>query len=182
MDNDILKITPVAVYPKHDCPHITDNVRVSQQALAQAFTQNKCSQCNDGRENWVCLHCGTTNCSRYIAGHGAAHHEQTQHAISVSFSDLSVWCYLCESYIVSRALLPSLGALHQAKFGHVMPGDSYFVCDNCSTKIKNVRWHCSECQNYDLCNSCKDKGEFTNSKHTGHHTMSPNYDRTSPPV
>jgi Zn-finger in ubiquitin-hydrolases and other protein len=38
-------------------------------------------------------------CGRYIKGHMKLHSEQHGHPLVLSFSDLSVWCYGCESYI-----------------------------------------------------------------------------------
>ncbi len=56
-------------------------------------------------ENWVCLTCGAVGCSYYVKQHMKAHHEETKHPITLSFSDLSFWCYECDSYIKSHVLL-----------------------------------------------------------------------------
>ena len=78
------------------------------------------------KENWMCLECGAIRCSRYQNGHALVHWEETKRSdetgegncIAVSFSDLSVWCYLCNSYVRHRELLdPLLQQLEKLKFG-----------------------------------------------------------------
>ncbi len=79
-----------------------------------------CGVCESAKENWLCLHCCKAFCSRlvvfisqfasnqlsfrasprYVHGHMASHNSVTDHKIAVSFSDLSFWCYSCDSYIV----------------------------------------------------------------------------------
>jgi NAD-dependent SIR2 family protein deacetylase len=71
--------------------------------------------CGDASENWFDLLDGTVGCSREINGHALQHAQATSHALSVSFSDLSVWCYACDSYIVSPLLSDLLAALSHAK-------------------------------------------------------------------
>lgn len=79
-------------------------------------------------------------CGRYIKGHMKLHSEQHTHPLVLSFSDLSVWCYGCESYIDAsvsfpvhsnytclnvcfffKALHESKNAAHLAKFGTEKP-------------------------------------------------------------
>mmetsp|Transcript_3305 Transcript_3305/g.7269 ORF Transcript_3305/g.7269 Transcript_3305/m.7269 type:complete len:279 (+) Transcript_3305:171-1007(+) len=65
-------------------------------------------------ENWWCLACGGTYCSRYVNGHGVKHYEQRDeeilsaeggttplpsHCIMIGLADLSVWCHKCGSYL-----------------------------------------------------------------------------------
>lgn len=45
-------------------------------------------------------------CGRYIKGHMKLHSEQHTHPLVLSFSDLSVWCYGCESYIDAPVSFP----------------------------------------------------------------------------
>ena len=76
-----------------------------------------CHQCKDDRENWVCLTCYEIRCSRYVNGHQNDHFKETGHCIAASFSDLSVWCYNCDSYIKHSTLRPFLKQLCDVKFG-----------------------------------------------------------------
>ena len=38
-------------------------------------------------------------CGRYINQHMMFHNEESTHPLALSFTDLSVWCYVCEAYI-----------------------------------------------------------------------------------
>ena len=56
-----------------------------------------CLTCGNKGENWLCLVCSDVYCSRYVKEHMVKHHEDTRHAVTLSFSDLSFWCYECDS-------------------------------------------------------------------------------------
>jgi len=105
------------VNPKENCPHTGSSAVGASQMVQQAFSENTCSTCKDSSENWMCMCCGATCCSRHVKGHAAEHNKSTGHPISISFSDLSVWCYSCDEYIKHRDILPVINALHIAKFG-----------------------------------------------------------------
>jgi uncharacterized UBP type Zn finger protein len=55
-------------------------------------------------------------CSRYVNSHMIAHNGESHHPITFSWSDRSIWCYACDSYISSPLLEPLLEAATQAKF------------------------------------------------------------------
>jgi len=40
-----------------------------------------------------------THCSRYVNGHMKQHGTETGHSLVLSYADISVWCYQCDSYI-----------------------------------------------------------------------------------
>ncbi|KAL0227886.1 hypothetical protein RCL1_004029 [Eukaryota sp. TZLM3-RCL] len=109
---------PFAVAPKLDCPHVTDVLSPTAD-LDNIFSQ-PCSHC-DATENWLCTHCFSVNCSRYANSHGLTHFEDQAHPIVISLSDLSCYCYLCDSYIVSQELTPLVSHLHSLKFGSAPP-------------------------------------------------------------
>jgi len=50
-----------------------------------------------------------------------AHEEATNHEISLSFSDLSLWCYECDSYITHRSFGNLIDVLHRKKFSEPLP-------------------------------------------------------------
>lgn len=101
-----------AVSPKTDCEHIGNIFpNISEKNLLFP-----CEVCGDPKENWICLQCGTICCSRYVNHHMSAHNQETSHPISLSFTDLSFWCYSCDSYIVSEALRPVLKIFQDQKF------------------------------------------------------------------
>jgi len=108
-----------SVEPREDCPHFQSGVAIGVSSIiGQAFKKNSCGTCNDSSENWVCLACGKTCCSRYVNGHASEHAASTNHKIVLSFSDLSVWCYACSDYIKDPFLTTMfVGELYKAKFG-----------------------------------------------------------------
>lgn len=44
------------------------------------------------------------------------HHLETDHALALSFSDLSVWCYKCDEYIDNAVLHKYKNLAHLDKF------------------------------------------------------------------
>lgn len=44
-------------------------------------------------------------CGRYVNEHMVTHGVVAEHSVVLSFSDLSVWCYVCESYVHHQVLL-----------------------------------------------------------------------------
>ncbi|XP_057296441.1 NAD-dependent deacetylase sir2A-like [Hydractinia symbiolongicarpus] len=100
-----------AVDVKKDCPHIAT-------ALHEDITvdiQAPCGRCANVGENWLCLTCSIVFCSRYVKEHMVEHNMETQHPIALSFSDASVWCYSCESYIDSPVLRQICNSVSVAK-------------------------------------------------------------------
>ena len=113
--NSSLHLMSFCVDPKRDCPHV---LRPSPAIIAHGahcIASSACSACGDTSENWLDVVDGSVNCSRHVSGHAALHAQATSHALSVSFSDLSVWCYACDSYIASPLLDGLLNALQAAK-------------------------------------------------------------------
>jgi len=107
-----------SVNPKTDCPHFASQVTMGIiQKVNQAFATNSCHSCNDKSENWMCLTCGNTFCSRYVKGHAAVHSQETGHAVALSFSDLSIWCYSCDDYIIHEHLQGIIQTVSSVKFG-----------------------------------------------------------------
>ena len=153
-----------AVCPIEWCPHV---LRIlNKEGEGQGSLQHlmnvlpglnqtnstPCSRCpgHNNAENWLCLNCGDTLCSRYQEGHSITHFEETKrpavgaaikeaagtdtkaaegtvvgnyeveddcHCVYLSFSDISVWCHACESYIKNERLLPILVHAEAFKFG-----------------------------------------------------------------
>jgi len=164
-----------SVVPREDCPHVEKFLKDSE-GISVGLKTNKCNTCGDSTENWYCLTCGGVFCSRYVKGHGLAHYEETGHALLMSFSDLSTWCYKCEDYISDYQLSPALFLLHLSKFGVAHPHDhknqfvSSFLCNICKQIITDTAYHCTECEDYDLCSTCHSKGTF-NEPHNENHDL-----------
>uniref|UniRef100_A0A3P9P968 Histone deacetylase 6 n=1 Tax=Poecilia reticulata TaxID=8081 RepID=A0A3P9P968_POERE len=102
------------------CPHL-DAVKPLPPSGVDVF--QVCSDCGSDSENWICLTCYQVSrppalpvsrmwslshlspsllqvcCGRYVNEHMVTHGAVSEHPVVLSFSDLSVWCYLCESYV-----------------------------------------------------------------------------------
>ncbi|XP_055609867.1 histone deacetylase 6 isoform X2 [Uranotaenia lowii] len=103
-----------AVVPLTDCPHLKE---LNPDNLPEKIsTKAPCADCSSTQENWVCLHCYQVCCGRYINEHAMLHSLEADHALALSFSDLSVWCYRCESYIDNPILYGYKNLVHQDKF------------------------------------------------------------------
>ena len=53
---------------------------------------------------------------RYVNGHQVEHHDQSSHPLALSFSDLSVWCFDCDSYVDNQVLYDVKNLAHKDKF------------------------------------------------------------------
>ncbi|KAK1324069.1 hypothetical protein QJS10_CPA02g00307 [Acorus calamus] len=79
-----------------------------------------CSRCDHPAENWLCLSCKDVLCSRFINKHMLKHYQESRHCIALSYSDLSVWCFSCDSYLDAQMILqlrPVYEIAHLLKFG-----------------------------------------------------------------
>jgi len=100
-------------------------------------TSSACIFCNDTTENWICLTCNAVGCCRFKGAHAANHFETSKHPLALSFSDLSTWCYQCDSYIRSPKLSQVFQLAHEDKF-KAKPGKTVnnFVISN-SAKLSD---------------------------------------------
>jgi histone deacetylase 6 len=110
---------PVAVVPLPFCPHLYEISSQENIIEEKVNAHAACEKCdtNNRKENWLCLTCFVGLCSRYVKGHMAEHFDQTQHPMCLSYSDLSVWCYVCESYVHNEQLIHVKELAHKSKFG-----------------------------------------------------------------
>ena len=82
------------------------------------FRRKGCADgCTESTENWLCLVCGETRCSRYVKKHGLKHYETTGHTPALSTSDLSTWCYKCNAYVKHPRLHELVTRASSLKFG-----------------------------------------------------------------
>ena len=75
-----------------------------------------CKICNDKQENWICLTCYEVYCSRFVNNHMVEHFNSTKHSMVLSFSDLSIWCYACDSYVENDLLNEAKSGAYRSKF------------------------------------------------------------------
>ncbi|XP_038154361.1 histone deacetylase 6 [Cyprinodon tularosa] len=110
--------TLYVVDPLPWCPHL-DAVKPLPHSGIDVF--QPCGDCGSDAENWICLTCYQVCCGRYVNEHMVTHGATLEHPMVLSFSDLSVWCYLCESYVHHQVLFEAKNAAHFAKFGEEVP-------------------------------------------------------------
>jgi len=123
---DIPKTVPLepsegfAVNVSTKCPHAEKKFNTNILNKMHSFP-GTCSSCKSPQELWFCLSCGEISCGRHVNGHALSHYQSNQHPITISFEDLSCWCYDCDDYIDHKSLRPALFLLHQLKFGNPHP-------------------------------------------------------------
>eukprot|EP00850_Spirogloea_muscicola_P006964 SM000034S12718 [mRNA] locus=s34:329394:330217:- [translate_table: standard] len=112
----------VWVEARASCPHASDAAETAPRGLPRFDAP--CARCSDGAENWVCLSCCRVLCGRFVNGHMRQHAGESGHPLALSFRDLSVWCFACDSYIDAQLvsqLRPLYEAYHLMKFGTKAP-------------------------------------------------------------
>ncbi|KAG4068297.1 hypothetical protein HA402_007817 [Bradysia odoriphaga] len=103
-----------AVYPLKTCPHLSS---LNPDLFDSIDTTKSCMECQSTSENWICLGCTQVFCGRFVNEHMLYHHLDSDHPLTLSFADLSVWCYKCDSYIDNPCLFKYKNLAHQSKFG-----------------------------------------------------------------
>lgn len=103
-----------AVKPLTWCPHL---VEIKPMPECGLNTADPCATCGDTSENWVCLTCYTVECSRYVNEHMLFHKIDSDHNMTLSYSDLSIWCYACDHYVDNPAFFQQKSSAHKSKFG-----------------------------------------------------------------
>ncbi|XP_053694384.1 ubiquitin carboxyl-terminal hydrolase 3-like [Sabethes cyaneus] len=140
-----------------DCPHICDNVVLRKDSvknlkqalcggLSAAAPQGtgtppasspapsgisklwKCSECA-GKDNWMCLQCGSVLCGRYESGHALKHSSKQNHNICINTVNLSVYCYKCDEFVVNDTADNVLEEIRQ----ELKDGDADSVSETSST-------------------------------------------------
>eukprot|EP01084_Bolivina_argentea_P124307 220278_1 len=117
---------------KQFCPHIESALVIpdNRNVFPAINEPIECSINNcDKKENWICLKCHNVFCGRYGNKHMINHFEtdtNEKHCISMSVSDLSFWCYKCDSYLHHLSIKNIFDIYKIAyfkKFGEQIPTD-----------------------------------------------------------
>jgi NAD-dependent SIR2 family protein deacetylase len=115
----------------HKCAHVEQAVTALLPAFLRSFNpqETHCAgaeaeECDETKENYLCLKCHKVFCGRWKNAHMIQHEEllgeSHHHSIACGLSDLSFWCYECDSYLNHEKILEIwqvYAQLHQAKFG-----------------------------------------------------------------
>ncbi|XP_064607029.1 histone deacetylase 6-like [Liolophura sinensis] len=110
-----------AVQPVPWCPHLDTVQPLPAQGLN---TADPCENCGNVGENWVCLVCYKVYCSRFVNEHMVLHGVTANHLVVLSYADLSVWCYGCDTYVDNQIIHAAKSMAHLSKFGSALPGSS----------------------------------------------------------
>mmetsp|Transcript_9606 Transcript_9606/g.13299 ORF Transcript_9606/g.13299 Transcript_9606/m.13299 type:complete len:138 (+) Transcript_9606:87-500(+) len=82
----------------NDCPH-TSRIGSKLEEGLIIDLQKMCDVCGELGENMICAVCGIVCCGRYVNRHMIQHARESGHEIVAAFSDLSFWCYKCDTYL-----------------------------------------------------------------------------------
>ncbi|KAI9124326.1 hypothetical protein K1719_005626 [Acacia pycnantha] len=166
---------PLCSSNRTSCYHLGGSLEAD---LTQIPTpETPCNSCQHPSGNWMCLSCKDVLCGRYVNRHMLRHHQRTSHSVALSLSDLSVWCYYCESYLDAQ-VIPRLRAVHEmASMLKLREAPPLRIVNNplCSsnrtscyhlgsleadlTQIPTPETPCNSCQHPSgnwMCLSCKD--------------------------
>ena len=117
------------VMPLDWCPHL-ESIGQPEEFMTRLDLNAKCEECHNVQENWICLVCFSVHCSRYVNEHMLMHGLEKEHVMTLSFSDISVWCYACNDYLDNEDLYPFQNEVHKRKFkGDEMPKRNKIVME-----------------------------------------------------
>lgn len=108
------------VQPLTWCPHL-ETATSASIPISIDVQKASCEECGHVGENWICLICLSVHCSRYVNEHMLIHGTVNEHPLTLSFSDISVWCYKCNDYVDNPKLYTFKNTIHKSKFGEDMP-------------------------------------------------------------
>ncbi|XP_044580069.1 histone deacetylase 6 isoform X2 [Cotesia glomerata] len=117
-DKPLMDSMMFAIIPLSYCPHLELIAEVPAQGID---VKAPCKECNSTAENWICLHCYGVNCARAVNQHAILHGQDEGHPLTLSFTDLSVWCYGCEAYVDNPRLHAAKSAAYLSKFNEELP-------------------------------------------------------------
>ncbi|KAF2350929.1 Zinc finger UBP-type, partial [Trinorchestia longiramus] len=101
----------------------------SAVSSATSSCKEKCDEdCDivDGKWRLTAQRCNDDHpvqvgCGRFVEGHLLKHGTAASHPLALSFSDLTVWCYVCEQYVHHKAFLEAKRQAYRSKFNEEMP-------------------------------------------------------------
>lgn len=124
-----LKLTLVGGQPASSETSGTSVVSSSSSSSPASFSKLwKCAECS-GKDNWMCLQCGSVRCGRYESGHALKHSSQRNHSICINTINLSVYCYKCDEFVVNDTTDNVLEEIRQ----ELKDGDCDTVSETSST-------------------------------------------------
>ncbi|XP_038111485.1 LOW QUALITY PROTEIN: ubiquitin carboxyl-terminal hydrolase 3 [Culex quinquefasciatus] len=125
-----MKLTLVGGQPAtSETPAASTTAVTSSSSSPASFSKLwKCAECS-GKDNWMCLQCGSVRCGRYEQGHALKHSSQRNHSICINTVNLSVYCYKCDEFVVNDTADNVLEEIR----GELKDGDCDTVSETSST-------------------------------------------------
>ncbi|XP_061958201.1 uncharacterized protein LOC133679580 [Populus nigra] len=123
-ENDMYGAESGWVEARTSCDHLAS---LSSDLAHIPTPDTPCNRCQHPSENWLCLSCKDVLCSRFVNKHMLQHFHETSHCLALSYSDLSVWCFACNSYLDARVIMqlkPVSETAYILKFGEAPPSRS----------------------------------------------------------
>ncbi|CAJ0606797.1 unnamed protein product [Cylicocyclus nassatus] len=65
----------------------------------ELVAEQRCSDCGQSSDLWICLICGNIGCGRYAEGHAYRHFELTSHTFCLQVGGQRVWDYAGDNYV-----------------------------------------------------------------------------------
>ncbi|CAD6195704.1 unnamed protein product [Caenorhabditis auriculariae] len=65
----------------------------------ELVAEQRCSDCGQSNDLWICLICGNIGCGRYALQHAQRHWELTSHTFSLKVGGEIVWDYAGDNYV-----------------------------------------------------------------------------------
>ncbi|EDS32538.1 conserved hypothetical protein [Culex quinquefasciatus] len=121
-----LKLTLVGGQPAtSETPAANTTAVTSSSSSPASFSKLwKCAECS-GKDNWMCLQCGSVRCGRYEQGHALKHSSQRNHSICINTVNL----YKCDEFVVNDTADNVLEEIR----GELKDGDCDTVSETSST-------------------------------------------------
>jgi len=90
---------------KLGCPHLDSlNFKKIISHIKPYILKKSCEECDVFEDNWLCLKCMKTFCSRNSNSHIQKHIERKGRKIALSIADSSFWCFHCNASVLSKDL------------------------------------------------------------------------------
>ncbi|CAG9324586.1 unnamed protein product [Blepharisma stoltei] len=64
-----------------------------------ASHEERCEDCEERTELWICLICGHLGCGRYKEAHGKVHFQITKHSFTLELATQRIWDYAGDNYV-----------------------------------------------------------------------------------
>lgn len=92
----------------------------------ELVADQRCSDCGQSTDLWICLICGNIGCGRYAEAHAYRHFESTSHTFCLQIGGERVWDYAGDNYVHRLIQADESGKMveYQRAEGHMADKDT----------------------------------------------------------